>query len=980
MTLPGRQRLPTSPFFSLAILPFLFFLASFASSASAAGSGVIGLDVGTEYFKATLVKPGVPLEIVLSKDSKRKEPAAIAFKPTRESDAPFPERFYGSGALALAARYPDDVYMNLKTLLGLPFNDGNDVTVKEYWSRYPALKVESAPDGRGSVALRTNRLGEAERKDAFMVEEILAMQLKEVKSNADLLAGKGSDVRDVVITYPAFYTAEEKKSLTLAAELAGLKIEALISDGLAVGLNYATSRTFPSVSDGEKPEYHVVFDMGAGSTTASVLRFQSRQVKDIGKYNKTVQEVNVLGAGWDKTLGGDTLNDLIVNDMIENLVEEKKLKGKVTVEEVKAHGKTMSRLWKDAEKVRQVLSANGDTSASFEGLYDEEVNFKYKITRAHFEKLAAGHAARINGPLERALESANLKLNEIDSIILHGGAVRTPFVQKQLEKISGSSKKIRSNVNADEAAVFGAAFKGAALSPSFRVKEIRASDAASYPVILQWKSDGKDRNQKLFTATSQVGPEKQVTVKNLDDFDFSFYQQVSQDGDKLPVLSVETQNLTASVAKLKDSFGCSAANITVKFNIRLNPTDGLPQVTSGNVSCEVEAEKKGIVDDVKGFFGLGSKKGDQQPLGEDDASESITLEPEVESSTTSASDASTTSATKDSGKATSQTKLEIIPISLKSTPLGTKAPSVAELARIRGRLSAFDASDRERVLREEALNELESFIYRSRDLVDNEEFATAIKAGQLSILQDKLSTSSDWLYEESDNAKTADFQAKLKDLKSIVDPALKRMKESTNRPARIQLLQDMIKNAESMKQLIEGQIKTDEDTYSSALSASSTSAEQTETSSSTPAPAASGDDSLDDLDDDSYSSPSSKSSTKTAAAAKPTGPKYTLFTPTDLSSLTEIYDSSKLWVDEKLALQEKLTESDDPALTVVDIDSRLREFERVLNRMYERMTVASKKNSSKKTKSKDKKPEAEKGKGKEKEKTKSTDDTRKDEL
>ncbi|CAI7611290.1 unnamed protein product [Penicillium manginii] len=957
MALPGRQRLPTSPFFSLVILPFLVFLLGFGGSVSAAGSSVIGLDVGTEYFKAALVKPGVPLEIVLSKDSKRKEPAAIAFKPTRESDAPFPERFYGSGALALAARYPDDVYMNLKTLLGVPFNDGNDDTVKEYWSRYPALKLESAPDGRGSVAMRSNRLGEAEKKDAFLVEEILAMQLKEVKSNADLLAGKGSDVRDVVITYPAFYTAEEKKSLSMAAELAGLKIEALISDGLAVGLNYATSRTFPSVSDGEKPEYHVVFDMGAGSTTASVLRFQSRQVKDIGKYNKTVQEVNVLGAGWDKTLGGDALNDLIVNDMVENLVQEKKLKGKVTVEEIKAHGKTMSRLWKDAEKARQVLSANGDTSASFEGLYDEEVNFKYKITRAHFEKLAAGHAARINGPLERALESANLKLNDIDSIILHGGAVRTPFVQKQLEKISGSSKKIRSNVNADEAAVFGAAFKGAALSPSFRVKEIRASDAASYP----------------------VGPEKQVTVKNLDDFEFSFYQQI-RDGDNLPVLSVETQNLTASVAKLKDSFGCSAANITAKFNIRLNPIDGLPQVTSGNVSCEVEAEKKGIVDDVKGFFGLGSKKGDQQPLGEDEASESITLEPEVESSTTSASAAFTTSATKDSGKATAQTKLEIIPIALKSTPLGTKAPSVAELGRIRGRLSAFDSSDRDRVLREEALNELESFIYRSRDLVDNEEFATAIKADQLSTLQDKLSTSSDWLYEESDNAKTADFQAKLKDLKSIVDPALKRMKESTDRPARIKLLQDMIKNAESMKQLIEGQIKSDEDTYSSALSASSTSTEQTETSSSTPAPAASGDDSLDDLDDDSYSSSSSKTSTKTAVAAKPTGPKYALFTPTDLSSLTEIYDSSKLWVDEKLALQEKLTESDDPALTVVDIDSRLREFERVLNRMYERMTAASKKTSSKKTKSKEKKPEAEKAKGKEKEKAKSTDDTRKDEL
>ncbi|CEO59030.1 hypothetical protein PMG11_03719 [Penicillium brasilianum] len=984
MALPGRGRLLTSPFISLVILPFLIFLVSFTSPAAAAGSAVLGLDVGTEYFKAALVKPGIPLEIVLSKDSKRKESAAIAFKPTRESDAPFPERFYGGNALALAARFPDDVYINLKTLLGVPFDDGNNEAVKGYWSRYPALNLETAPDGRGSVALRSNRLGEAQKKDAFLVEEILAMQLKEVKSNADALAGKGSDVRDVVITYPAFYTAEEKRSLALAAELAGLKIQALVSDGLAVGLNYATSRKFPSVSDGENPEYHIVFDMGAGSTTASVLRFQSRKVRDVGKFNKTVQEIHVLGSGWDKTLGGDSLNDLIVNDMVAKLAEDKKLKDRVTPEQIKAHGKTMARLWKDAEKIRQVLSANTETSTSFEGLYEEELNFKYKITRANFEKMAAEHVARIGGPLEQALAAAGLKLDEIDSVVLHGGAIRTPFVQKQLEKLCGSSKKLRTNVNADEAAVFGAAFKGAALSPNFRVKDIRASDAATYPIVLKWNSDGKERSQKLFTSVSQVGPEKQVTVKNLEDFEFSFYQQVEEQG--LPVLSVQTQNLTASVNKLKDTFGCTTANITTKFNIRLSPVNGLPEVTSGNVSCEVEAEKKGsVVEDVKGFFGLGSKKGEQEPLAEDEPSESITLEPESESSTTSsASSSTTTTTTKENAKPTTQTKLEIVPINLKSTPLGTQAPSVAELARIKSRLAAFDASDRDRVLREEALNELESFIYKSRDLVDNEEFIHAVKEDQLALLQEKVAKASDWLYEDSDNAKTVDFQSKLKDLKSIVNPALKRMKESSTRPARIQLLQDMLKNAESMKQLIESQIANDEQTYSSSLSASSTSTAEESKTSSEATPAPSSDETLDDLDDDSYSaSTTSKTSTKSSAATKPTGPKYTLFTPTDLASLTTIYESTKPWFETQLELQEKLTESDDPALTVVEIDSRLREFERVLNRMYERMTAAAgreaKKNSGKPNK---KKTPEEKGKGKEKakeEKSKAKEDT-KDEL
>ncbi|KAJ6043199.1 uncharacterized protein N7446_001395 [Penicillium canescens] len=974
----NRRRLSSSPMLSLVVLPFLLFLLSFAGPASAAGSAVLGIDIGTEYFKAALVKPGIPLEIVLTKDSKRKESAAIAFKPTRESDAPFPERFYGGDALALAARYPDDVYINLKTLLGVPFNDGADETVKRYWSRFPALKLESAPDGRGSVALRSNRLGQ-EQKEAFLVEEILAMQLKQIKANADTLAGKGSDVRDAVITYPAFYTAEEKRSLELAAELAGLKIQALVSDGLAVGLNYATSRTFPSVSDGEKPEYHVVYDMGAGSTSASVLRFQSRKVKDVGKFNKTIQEVQVIGAGWDKSLGGDSLNDLIVDDMVSQLVEDKKLKDKVTVAEVKAHGKTMSRLWKDAEKLRQVLSANTETSTSFEGLYDDDLNFKYKLSRASFEKMAAEHIARIGTPVEQALAAAGLKLDDMDSVVLHGGAIRTPFVQKQLEKLCGSSKKIRTNVNADEAAVFGAAFKGAALSPSFRVKDIRASDAASYPVSLKWNSDGKDRNQKLFTATSQVGLEKQVTVKNLEDFEFSFAQHIAENEEQ-PILSVQTQNLTASVAKLKDTFGCTTANITTKFAIRLSPADGLPEVVDGNVSCEVESEKKGIVEDVKGFFGLG-KKDEQQPLVDENGEplESITLEPETESATTtSASTTSTTTSTKDA-KATPQIKTEIIPISLKSTPLGTPAPSAAELLRIHARLSAFDTSDNDRILREEALNELESFIYRSRDLADDEEFVKAVKTDQLTLLSERASKASDWLYEESDNAKTAEFQSKLKDLKDIVNPALKRMKESSARPARVEMLKDMLKNAESMKELIKNQIENDEQTYSSSLSASSATSTESETGSSTPTPAASGE-GLDDLDEDAYST--STTSAKTTATAKPTGPKYSLFTPSDLTAITQAYESTAPWLETQLGLQEKLTESDDPALTLVEVDSRLRDFERILNRLYERMTAAAgqqKKSSGSKGKKGKQSDSEKKAKAKEQPK-KEKEDLPKDEL
>ncbi|KAF5857665.1 lumenal Hsp70 protein [Aspergillus alliaceus] len=971
----GSPRLfMSSPILSVLIVPFLLFFLAFPAPVAAAGSAVIGIDVGTEYLKAALVKPGIPLEIVLTKDSKRKESAAVAFKPTRDN-APFPERFYGGDALALAARYPDDVYANLKTLLGVPFNGDGNEAVQTYLSRYPALKLESAGE-RGTVGFRSNRLGEEERKDVFLVEELLAMQLKQIKANADSLAGKGSDVRDVVITYPSFYTAEERRSLELSAELAGLNIDALVSDGLAVGLNYATSRQFPSVSNGQKPEYHVVYDMGAGYTTASVLRFQSRSVKDIGKFNKTIQEVHVLGTAWDRTLGGDSLNDLVVRDMIASLVQDKKLKDRITIADIESHGKTMARLWKDAEKIRQVLSANTETGASFESLYEEDFNFKYRITRSTFEQLAEQHIARVGKPLEQALATAGMQLDDIDSVILHGGAIRTPFVQKELERVCGTSNKLRTSVNADEAAVFGAAFKGAALSPSFRVKEIRAHDVSGYPVLLKWPSESRERQQKLFTPTSQVGPEKQVTVKNLEDFEFSFYQQIFLEGNVIesPILDVQTQNLTASVAKLKESFGCSPANMTTKFSIRLSPVDGLPEVVSGAVSCDVENSKTGsVVEDVKGFFGLGSKK-EQAPLNEDgEASESITLEPEEPqaSTTSSASDATSTTSAKENKKAAPSIKVETIPIRFTSSPLGTPALSKAELSRIQARLAAFDGSDRDRFLREEALNELESFIYRTRDLVEDEEFTRVIKPDQLAALKEKSAAASDWLYDDGENAKTPEFREKLKSLKDIVKPALKRKQENAARPARVQVLQDVLKNAKTVMELMEKQVKQDEDLYSASQSASSAPSTGEESTSTTLGEPSSTTEPLEDLDEDPYSSTASQS-TSTASTAKPTGPKYSIFQPSDLTSLAQTYETTNTWFETQLALQEELTESDDPALTVAELDTRLKELERTMNRVYEKMGAAaarSGKDQSKKNGKKTKSEQAGKEKPAEKEKS-----------
>ena len=938
----GRRRAET-------LFSFLFLLSLLLSTASAA-SAVLGIDLGTEYIKAALVKPGIPLEIVLTKDSKRKEAAAVAFKPLKSkastSAGIFPERAYGGDAVALSARFPGDVYSNLKPLLGLTTSSSHQV--EDYRSWHPGTNIVGSKE-RNTVAFVSESFTQEE--EPFMVEELLAMELQNIRGNAEAFAGKGSVIRDVVITIPAFYTAEEKRAIEVAAELAGLRTLALVSDGLSVGLNYATSRTFPVPGDGVKPEYHLVYDMGAGSTTATVLRFQGKVVKDVGKFNKTIQDVQVMGVGWDKSLGGDSLNALILEDMVTKFAESERMKALNTgIEHIKSHGRTMAKLWKEAERLRQVLSANSETSSSFEGLYHEDVSFKYRLSRSDFENLAADYSKRVSNPVTEALSMAKLGLADIESVILHGGAVRTPFVQKELETVVGSGEKIRTNVNSDEAAVFGAAFKAAGISPSFRVKEIRANDIAVHHAGLSWILEGKEKVQKLFLPSSQVGAEKQVPIKTTEDFSFELHQHVV-DGDSktrgIPVSRVQTQNLTASVKELTEKYGCSVADISTTFSIRLSVTDGLPEVSRGSVSCEaVDTTKKGVVDNVKGLFGFGSKKGDQVPLSDD--TDALLEDEATDHTTTSTSVSDTSSASKSivtpsTSKGTEKPeeikkKTQVIPVNFTSNVTGLPQLSAAELRRIKDRMDAFDASDRSRRLREEALNTLEGYTYKVRDLIEDEGFGSVSTKEQRAEIEGKAKSASEWLYGDGADATRDTFMSRLKELRDLVDPIQKRKDEAINRPGQIQMLRDLLEETKTSLKMVEAQSERVASEEAAASFSSAAEAKSTTTSSSTT------DDEFADLEDETSTTPTASTSA-TPVTAKPS------YTAEELSDLTKVHESVQKWLDEKVAEQDKLSPTDDPVISTSDLAAKSKELKNlVVDLLQKQMQAYGKSKSSSKSK------------------------------
>jgi hypoxia up-regulated 1 len=170
------------------------------------------------------------------------------------------------------------------------------------------------------------------------------MQFAYVKQLAESVAEE--KVKDVIVTVPPFYSQQERDAVVDAIEIAGLRTLALINDGAAVAVNYAMTRTFSN------PEYHIVYDAGASSIKATVVAFSPLDAK-----KSSGTHVAVAGVGYDRTVGGLELD----RRMRQILIEQFNSKHRRDIREDK---KGMNKLWKEAGRVKTILSANTDVMSS----------------------------------------------------------------------------------------------------------------------------------------------------------------------------------------------------------------------------------------------------------------------------------------------------------------------------------------------------------------------------------------------------------------------------------------------------------------------------------------------------------------------------------------------------------------------------------------------------------------------------------------
>ena len=194
--------------------------------------GVISIDYGTAFMKAALVKPGMPFDVVLSRDSKRKGPSVVGGKKH--------ERLFGADAENAAGRFPDDVYAGMKLLLGRSYDNA---TVLERQSQLYGTNLVPAPQRPQAIAVQRPLKTQDDKPFVYSVEEIVGMQLSHMKQLAEATAREEVKVTypgnigtfgglDVVVTVPGYYTAQERQAIYDASQLAGMKPR-LVSDGAA---------------------------------------------------------------------------------------------------------------------------------------------------------------------------------------------------------------------------------------------------------------------------------------------------------------------------------------------------------------------------------------------------------------------------------------------------------------------------------------------------------------------------------------------------------------------------------------------------------------------------------------------------------------------------------------------------------------------------------------------------------------------------
>jgi L1 cell adhesion molecule like protein len=378
-------------------------------------SKVIGIDLGTTY-SCVGIWQNDHVEIIANDQGNRTTPSFVSF--TDE------ERLIGDAAKSMASSNPTNTIFDAKRLIGKKYNDPSVQSDKKHFS-YELIDKSNKP------YISAKYKGETKE---FSPEEISSMVLIKMKEIAESFLG--SEVKDAVITVPAYFNDSQRQATKDAGAIAGLNVIRIINEPTAAAIAYGLDQK--SKSD----RNILIFDCGGGTFDVSILNIDD-----------SIFEVR--STAGDTHLGGEDFD----TRMVDHFVEEIRKKHKVSIKDNK---RALRRLRTACEKAKRTLSSSTTASIELDSLFDG-CDFNTTITRAKFENLCDDLFRRTMEPVENVLKDGKLSKSQIDEIVLVGGSTRIPKIQQMLSEFF-DGKELCKSINPDECVAYGAAIQGAILS------------------------------------------------------------------------------------------------------------------------------------------------------------------------------------------------------------------------------------------------------------------------------------------------------------------------------------------------------------------------------------------------------------------------------------------------------------------------------------------------------------------------------------
>ena len=376
---------------------------------------IIGIDLGTTNSCVSVMEGGNPT-VIQSEEGSRTIPSVVAF--TKDDDKN--NILVGQAAKRQAVTNPENTIYSAKRLIGRVFSEVS----KE--SKDLPYKIKKG---------KNNEIVISSWGKDYALPQISAMILQKIKKTAESYVGE--EIKDAVITVPAYFNDSQRQATKDAGEIAGFNVKRIINEPTAAALAYGL--------DNKKDEKIAVFDLGGGTFDISIL--------EIGDGVFEVKSTN-----GDTTLGGDDFDQSIVDYLIQEFKKEQGL-------DLSNDPMAIQRLKEAAEKAKCELSSTKETEINLPYITADSSgpkHFVMPITRSKFEQLISAFIKKLEKPCIQALKDAGLKAKDINEVILVGGSTRMPIVQDTVKNIF--NKEPNKGVNPDEVVSIGAAIQGGVLS------------------------------------------------------------------------------------------------------------------------------------------------------------------------------------------------------------------------------------------------------------------------------------------------------------------------------------------------------------------------------------------------------------------------------------------------------------------------------------------------------------------------------------